>query len=271
MELLDFVLQFLNKYFIEPMVYGEGYNPVNTSVFIFLLFLTLVLIYKLFVGLRIPIDRSLGVGSVPYVFLGSSLRVLKDAGVLHSIIFVSPFIFILTGLIAISFLVLSIKVEERIGLRPRLLWFVFGLSLAVLVSTFFQGLLKNFQGPILILVISGLSSLFIFLLNLRGSTNFLSRENCCVISAHIFDSTTTFVGVDFYGYVEQHFLPRFLIGLTGTAAVMYPLKLTAVLLFLFIIDFGVKSKLVRKGLKLSAFILGLATGTRNLLRIACGV
>ena len=83
------------------------------------------------------------------------------------------------------------------------------------------------------------------------------------MSAHIFDATSTFVAMDFFGYYEQHVLPTFMINLTGSAIIMYPLKIIIILGILYIIDKEVDDCTSNHMLKLAIFILGLAPGIRN--------
>ncbi|HIH62047.1 MAG TPA: DUF63 family protein, partial [Methanobacteriales archaeon] len=83
---------------------------------------------------------------------------------------------------------------------------------------------------------------------------------------HLFDASTTFVAVDFYGYWEQHVLPTFLTNITNTAFVMFPLKILIILTVLYFIE-GFEDKYVKNTLKISIFILGLAPGLRNFLSL----
>ena len=88
--------------------------------------------------------------------------------------------------------------------------------------------------------------------------------------AHLFDASSTFIAVSFYGYSEQHVLPNALYNLTGTALVMYPLKITVILFALYIIDTYVEDRTIKNMLKLAIFILGLAPGLRDFLSLIIG-
>ena len=106
-----------------------------------------------------------------------------------------------------------------------------------------------------------ISGIFILLRNKIKLLN--NKGNLEVLSAHIFDATSTFVAMDFFGYYEQHVLPTFLINISGTALIMYPLKIGIILLILYIIDKEVDEKTTNHMLKLAIYILGLAPGIRN--------
>ena len=88
--------------------------------------------------------------------------------------------------------------------------------------------------------------------------------------AHLFNASSTFIAVSFYGYSEQHVLPNALYKLTGTALVMYPLKITVILFALYVIDTYVEDKTIKNMLKLAIFILGLAPGLRDFLTLIIG-
>jgi uncharacterized membrane protein len=88
--------------------------------------------------------------------------------------------------------------------------------------------------------------------------------------AHLFDASSTYIAVDFYGYNEQHVLPNALTGLVGSAIVMFPLKIAVILGALYIIDTYIEDRTVANMLKLAIFILGLAPGLRNFLSLIMG-
>jgi len=107
---------------------------------------------------------------------------------------------------------------------------------------------------------------------------FLHPLNLAVLFAHFLDAAATFVGIDYFSYSEKHVLPSFLIDVTGTAAVMFPLKFLIVVLIVYMIDVYYKKELEESGfenfqglLKLAIIVLGLAPGMRDMLRLAMGV
>ncbi|MCK5773110.1 MAG: DUF63 family protein, partial [Thermoplasmata archaeon] len=95
--------------------------------------------------------------------------------------------------------------------------------------------------------------------------------NIMILGGHMLDASATYVGIDHYGYVEKHRLPAILIDLTGTAAVMYPLKLLFIIPALYLMDVVMKGESRRDIhmmalVKLTILILGFAPGSRDLLR-----
>jgi uncharacterized membrane protein len=83
----------------------------------------------------------------------------------------------------------------------------------------------------MILGITGLWSILFFLLYKFSQTSkfqtlkqIFTFENSGLLSAHMLDASATYVAMTFFGYLEQHPLPRFLIELTNPSA-MFFLKL----------------------------------------------
>ena len=77
----------------------------------------------------------------------------------------------------------------------------------------------------MILGITGLWAALFFLLykfsqtsKFRELKQIFTLENSGLLSAHMLDASATYVAMTFFGYLEQHPLPRFLIELTNPAA-----------------------------------------------------
>ena len=90
---------------------------------------------------------------------------------------------------------------------------------------------------------------------------------------HFFDGSATFLGIDEYGYIEKHVLPSGFINYFGTAAVMLPLKflvVTGVIAALESEESKEQQQQMVNLLLLFLLTLGLAPGTRDVLRIMFG-
>jgi uncharacterized membrane protein len=85
------------------------------------------------------------------------------------------------------------------------------------------------------------------------------------------DAGSTYIGVDWFDYYEKHVVPTYLINLTGTAAIMFPLKLLILLPVLSLIDKTLEDRSLKNLIKLTLIVLGLAPAVRNTLRLALGV
>jgi len=97
-----------------------------------------------------------------------------------------------------------------------------------------------------------------------------SRVNSSILSAHMLDSSATFVSVAFFGYYEQHPVPRLFIDAIGPWT-FFILKLAVLLPSLYIIDRYAEEGEFKNFLKIVILILGLAPGLRDSIRLAAGV
>lgn len=99
--------------------------------------------------------------------------------------------------------------------------------------------------------------------------------NSMMILSQFLDGAATYTGLDHYGYREKHVLPSYLIDLTGTAAVMFVLKFMVLVLTLYLLDVEYKKEMEQYPrlcglIKIVVIVLGMAPGTRDLLRLAVG-
>jgi uncharacterized membrane protein len=96
--------------------------------------------------------------------------------------------------------------------------------------------------------------------------------NAGILSSHFMDASSTFVALTFFGYVEQHVLPSFLIDLAGGPAagawIMFPMKILVVGGVLLLLDKYSEDEQFKNFLKLIILILGLALGTRDFLTVS---
>ncbi|MBD3262600.1 MAG: DUF63 family protein, partial [Candidatus Altiarchaeales archaeon] len=188
--------------------------------------------------------------------------------------FVTPGLYLTMFTFTVTFLAISLKVSQVLGKKYHALFALFGMPFAAYNLVH---ILSNINQP---------QYLFYVLLSLAAVTlvtaalarllklNYLKYElNYVVVLAHLFDASTTFLGVDYAGYAEKHVLPTLFIDLTGTAAVMYPLKLLVLLPALYYVDKEMpaqEDEFERRLLKLIILILGAAPGIRNLVLLVLG-
>lgn len=110
----------------------------------------------------------------------------------------------------------------------------------------------------------------------RPWTQWTLPANIAMFAGHLLDGTATYRGIEIYGYREKHVLPSWLIEITGTAAIMIPMKLLLVAGIVYLLDVFEETDLeLRAGLmnpiKFAIVFLGLAPGVRDLVRISLGV
>lgn len=236
----------------------EGYTIENTAVFSLLLLLSVYMIFKALKLLKVRIDGRLAVATSPFILLGSSIRVLKDSGILTSCLFQTPGIYFLTFALTFSTLFVSKVLERKRGIPYYKLTFVVGLLLLGPVLGFLD--YENFMG---------VGYVLFFFLPWLIFLRFLPwlKENKIITGIHVFDGTVTSVSMSFFGYHEQHILPSYFISLLRTPFSFVFLKFIVVVLVLFLLDKYSEDEEFRDYIKLIVGILGAATGIRSFLRL----
>ncbi len=139
--------------------------------------------------------------------------------------------------------------------------------------------------PIAFIIVFGIALLCVsvvyilarlFLTKYTSLKPFLLGTNLLLFFGHFLDASATFIAVDYYGYVEKHVLPSFLIDTFHTAAIMLILKAIIVIAVIYFIDILYKEDFQNNptltGLvRIAVLVLGLAPGIRDILRLAIGV
>lgn len=273
------IQDFIVKYYIDPIVYDTGYNPVNTLTWGILLGISLFGLLKLLEKLKITVDQRFILSIVPYILVGSTLRVMEDAEIFTpplSYLFVTPLIYfiVFAGCVSVLLMLTWLHSAGRMDdIRPTFGYIgVFWALLCLFVLLWSREILFAWA-PFVVIGIAVLLVAMIYSIA-RGFRIhlLLDKLNISIIWAHLFDASSTFIGADYMGYVEKHVLSAFLTNLSGTALVMYPLKIAVIIPALFFIDSYLDEKDNLKNLtKLAILVLGLAPGTRNVLRITLGV
>jgi uncharacterized membrane protein len=265
--LLDLKSQITEFITTHIVYFGPGYNVLNTLVFGIILGIIVILLIKMFRCIKKD-PKDLIIPVIPFIFLGSSTRALVDNGIYPlSYLLITPGIYIITGLATIITLLVSVYIERKTNLDYRYLIFLVGV--VICIPNILNISHINFVALAQVLGSWALlSSVFVIFRNKWSLIK--DKFNLSVLLAHIFDASATFVAIDFYPYGEQHVLPNALIGLTGTALVMFPLKIIVILFALYVIDSCIEDKTIKNMLKLAILILGISTGLRDLLSLVMG-
>ena len=235
-----------------------GYTVESTTIFAIILIIFVYLIFWILKFLKIKIDRRLAIAISPYIILGSSLRVLKDAETIEHCLFQTPGVYFFILGITLSLLVITTIIERKKNIPYYKIMFIIGLFLIGPILGIIQ--YTNFTG--VSYVIGCLIPWIIVLKLLPWLT-----ENKVATGLHTFDGTVTFVSMNYFGYYEQHVLPRYLIDLFGTPFSFVILKFITLVAILFIIDKYSDDKEFNNYIKLIIGILGAATGIRDFLRL----
>ncbi|MDM7934061.1 MAG: DUF63 family protein [Methanothrix sp.] len=262
------------RYYIEPIIYDTSYNPVDTTTWAIVLGLSIMVIAWLFKRMEVSVDERLVLHTLAYIPAGASLRVVEDAQIVPApwaYLLITPLIFFLVFVVAATALLLARRLlgahfywgYSAVGL----LWAA--INLAVLSPMGF----KDAWAAAAVLLMGSTLMGFILLIGRASSRlEFLGdRFNLLILYAHMLDASSTYIGVDWLSYHEKHVVPTYLIDLTGSVAVMVPVKLMVLLPALYMVDRSLRDHQLRNLTKLALITLGLAPAIRNTLRMALGI
>jgi len=270
------IWEFINRYYWTPIVTDSGYNVVNTLTWAMVLVLCVYSLHshKVLKRLGVTIDQRFVIGVVCYVLFGSSLRVLEDADIFVpplQYIITTPNIYFVVFAITIVSLMLSLHIYKE---RYYIAFSATGLGLAsVNIGVLLQSEGITHPGEALLIVaLAVLITASIYVGAGFTKIGFLrGRFNIAILGAHLLDATSTTIAIDFLtGYSGKHVVENYLIELTGTGSVMYPLKLLLLIPMLYLIDSEFDEIELRDLLKLVVLVLGLAPGCRNTILILFG-
>ncbi len=269
--------QFLDKYYIHPIIYDSGYNWVNTISWALLFALVLLALLKILKKLEIEIDKKFIAAVVPYILVGATMRVIEDAELILaplSYLLITPLIYFLVFVCCVFVLVISIKTSKTsynlIFGAVGLIWFF--ANLAILLWT------EELISPGVILAVSGITAVIvgvIYLIAAKFGVHFLTDKlNLSVLAAHLLDATSTYIGIDILGdYTGKHVIENLIVKYTGSAVGMYLLKLGILIpvLYLMYTQFHEEEKELKNIVLLALITIGLAPAVRNTLRMAFGI
>ena len=270
---------FISCYYINPLIYDTGYNPVDTVTYAVILGLSLFGVHKLLNKLNITVDDVFILAVSPYIFVGGSLRVVEDAGLVSApwkYLLITPLIFFLIFFVCTGALVIAIGITKLISIKYYwpfgiigTAWGILNVALLYLNSTTF-----NVTVPVVVFSVGlGLAVLVYFIAKKFDIKLFRNRVNVFILDSQLLDATATAFGITFLPYAEKHVLPSFLIAETGTAFIMYPLKLLVIIPALYIVDRYLKgeSENLIGLVKLAILTVGLAPAIRDIMRMTLGI
>jgi uncharacterized membrane protein len=276
------VSEFIYKYYIDPIRYGQPYTLIDTITYAVILILAVYLVYR---GLRrtgIAIDQELVLATIPYVVFGGLLRVVQDTGMITSdlqYLLVTPIIFFVIFAYTIPFLFTG-RYLEKAGHISRYSLFYGGagvatciVTAAVLIAFGLTESLVALDILAIILAMTAASSFAVWVfLKYALKWDYVSNPLYkLLIIGHMLDASATSYGIDLHDltYVEQHVVGGNLIEWTGTAFAMYPLKLVVIVPAIYILEAYRKegSPALWHLIVLAMIVVGLAPGIRGLVRM----
>jgi uncharacterized membrane protein len=280
------IREFLYKYYIDPIRYGEAYTLVDTLTYALILIAAVYLVYRGLRRYRIAIDDELVLATLPFVVLGGLLRVVEDTGMITSdfrFLLITPLIFFSIFAVAAIALFLG-KLAENAGLIARysLLYAGAGIAACLVAASalVWFGLTETTIALDVLAVILALASVtslalwafLVYVLKWDYASNILYK---LLIFGHMLDASATSYGIDIHpvSYVEQHVVGSALIDATGTAFSMFLLKIAVIVPAVYVLEMY-----RREGnpdlwhlILLAMIVVGMAPGIRDLGRMVLHV
>jgi uncharacterized membrane protein len=283
MNIIDTLWQYIYKYYINGIVNDASYNLVETLTYAFVLILICIfVVLKMLARLKVEIDTRFMISVLPYIFAGSSLRVLEDSDIFLpplQYLFITPAIYFVVFAVTISVLSLALalerngKIEDYHGFfcTAGIAWALVNMAILLYV-----GEVKHLDYVAAILFLGILATGIVYIVSqLFNFAVLTDRLNISILFTHLLDASSTYVGMDWLGYYEKHVVPTFFIDIAGKftdhpALVMYPLKLLVFIPVFYMLDSQFnedKDKKFIPLMKLVIIVLGLSPAVRNTLRI----
>ena len=246
------------------------YTPLDYAKS-FAILLLILWFSKEYLFKRVALDRDFMLAIIPPVVLAITVRLLADAGVYEKSQWwsVTPGIYVLGFAYGLAIVGIGLAVQRRFGVQY---WKVALALGAVTVPHFLLELLSKMSSPVRFfypVALAALLTLGVGVAARYANLRFLLvRGNLGILFAHLLDACGTFIGIDYFHFSEEHILAEFFINLTGTAAVMIPLKLLVVGAALYLLEkwrLEEGEDVYYRIIKITMFILGFGPGTRNSL------
>ncbi len=274
--MLEFINDFIWTWYLSP-----GYNIVNTLTYGIVLGLIIFKIIPALEPLLGKVNRGFWIMVAPYVFYGATMRELvdQDMGIYAgnteypaNYILVSPGIYFTMFFLAIFGILIGKAIQKQFGMDWKIPATLIGCVLATYNIIVVVSGIRSWGNLGIVLGFFFLSAGLLYAVKRLLNLKFLDFEcNLYIVLVHFFDASTTFVGVDLIGHVEKHVVPNLFIGLLGTSAVMYPLKMMVLLPALYMIDDELADdKFARRFVKFVIVVLGAGPGIRNMTLLLMG-
>jgi uncharacterized membrane protein len=283
------ISDFIYKYYIDPIKTGQAYNVVDTLTYAIILVLCVFLLYRWMSSSTylaesgFSFDRNFILATVPYVILGGLLRVIEDTGMITSdwkYLLITPLIYFTLFFFVIGVMFLSRYLTLKGITASFIQFYAFAGGLAVVVASLillaFGMTHKGIDLFILAIIpLMGITATVIVWAVMKyalGWTYVSDPVYLTLLFGQLLDASATSYGIDLHPsvqYVEQHVVGSFLIDLTGTAFVMFPLKLLVLFPAVYVMQ------LYRREANpafwhlvlLAMIVVGFAPGVRDMVRM----
>jgi len=283
------ISDFIYKYYIDPIRTGEAYNVVDTLTYAIILVLGVYLLYRwmssstYMADIGFTFDQKFILATVPYVVLGGVVRVIEDTGMITSdwrFMLVTPLIYFVLFFFTLAMMYLARYLTLK-GLTGNFIQFyAFAGTLALVIaslillawSTTHNGVDLFILAIIPLMAVTATVIVWAVMRYVLAWTYVTDPVYLTLLFGQLLDASATSYGIDFHPhiqYVEQHVVGSALISATGTAFVMFPLKLLVLFPAIYVMQ------LYRKEANpafwhlvvLAMIVVGFAPGVRDMVRM----
>jgi len=290
--------EFINSYFIKPVYDRTGYNVVNTIIYALIALFFAFIFFKILKRQKVKVDERFVLRVIPFILLGSTLRVVTDAtgdasaglqnqfllnssalfglygvvGRLHiydyGFVTATPGIYVVVGMLTF----LSILFFNKIGRMDLLPNFALLLLLPHIILLL--PLMKNWFDFTLIIILAS-AGLVIGMFLLQFLKLKLGMTQRLVMLSHSLDGAASYVAIELFqggkAYFEQHVLSGALGTVFGTMFAFYVIKVLFSSIAVFLVETSDDGREEKNYILLLLIIFGLAPGVRDALRLLAGV
>ena len=283
------ISDFIYKYYIDPIKTGQAYNIVDTLTYAIILVIGVYVLYRWLsastcmtdAGFRFDADFILATG--PDVILGGLVRVIEDTGMIASdwrYLLVTPLIYFVLFFFVISMMFLSRYLTVR-GITGNFIRFYAfaGITAMVIASLILLAFGMTHYGVDLVILsvipLMAVTATAIVWAVMRYALawGYVSDPLYLVLLfGQLLDASATSYGIDLHPhvqYVEQHVVGSTLIAMTGTAFVMFPLKLIVLFPAVYVMQMYRKeaNPAFWHLVLLAMIVVGFAPGVRDMVRM----
>ncbi len=272
---MGFLEEAFNEYFVRPVVDSSvrGYNPVNTLVYVsILLVIAFFVVFPFLDRKGIKFDRKFALALLPYIFFGSTIRVIEPLGYVEKTLnplepgfwFITPGVWFLTFAVTVIGLVVSRKLKkESYHKLFAVIGVIFWLPVFLFVASHYSQWLAFF-GTIAAVVLVG-QAVKIAVGKFTKTGLLKDRMNFLAMQGQVIDGTATAIAISFFGFTEQHPLSAGIIGLHPVLFII--IKVALILLILHYAEKDIRKENLRNFFKLFLIILGFATGMASVFKL----
>ncbi|MDD1680298.1 MAG: DUF63 family protein [Methanoregula sp.] len=283
------ISDFIYKYYIDPIKTGQAYNVVDTLTYAIILVLCVYLLYRwmsapaFLAGSGFSFDRNFILATVPYVILGGLLRVIEDTGMITSdwkYLLITPLIYFTLFFFVIGVMFLSRCLTLKGITASFIQFYAFAGIMAMIVASLILlsfGMTHNgvdlfILAIIPLMAVTATAIVWVIMKYALGWTYVSDPVYITLLFGQLLDASATSYGIDLHPsvqYVEQHVVGSFLIDLTGTAFVMFPLKLLVLFPAIYVMQIYRReaNPAFWHLVLLAMIVVGFAPGVRDMVRM----